>query len=66
MPLTLIAGLGHAALGTVNGTMLLGLLLGSLPAIRFGAGVSSHLPERALRWTLVAMLLLLGLRLLWI
>ena len=66
VPLTLIAGLGHAALGTVNGTMLLGLLLGSLPAIRFGAGVSSRLPEHALRWTLVAMLLLLGLRLLWI
>ena len=66
VPLTLIAGLGHAALGTVNATMLLGLLLGSLPAIRFGAGLSSRLPERALRWTLVAMLLLLGLRQLWI
>ncbi len=66
VPLTLIAGLGHAALGTVNGTMLLGLLLGSLPAIRFGARISSRLPEHALRWTLVAMLLLLGLRLLWI
>ncbi len=66
VPLTLIAGIGHAALGTVNGTMLLGLLLGSLPAIGFGARLSIRLPEHALRWTLVTMLLLLGLRLLWI
>jgi uncharacterized membrane protein YfcA len=66
VPLTLVAGLGHAALGTVDATMLLGLLAGSLPAIQFGAAVAGRLPERALRAMLATMLLLIGTRLIWI
>jgi len=66
VPLTLIAGLGHAALGTVDWAMLLALLLGSLPAIHIGALLSGRLPERVLRVFLASMLLLIGLRLLWI
>jgi len=66
VPLTLIAGLGHAALGTVNWTMLLGLLIGSLPAIHLGAALAGRLPERALRSFLALMLLLIGARLLWV
>ncbi|HXW66058.1 MAG TPA: sulfite exporter TauE/SafE family protein [Burkholderiaceae bacterium] len=66
VPLTLIAGLGHAALGTVDWAMLLALLLGSLPAIHLGARLSGRLPERVLRVFLASMLLLIGLRLLWI
>jgi uncharacterized protein len=66
VPLTLVAGLGHAALGTVDWTMLVGLLIGSLPAIHLGALVADRLPERALRTLLSAMLLLVGGRLIWI
>jgi len=65
VPLTLVAGLGHAALGTVNWTMLAGLLIGSLPAIHLGAAVAGRLPERALRGMLGTMLVLVGGRLLW-
>lgn len=64
VPLTLIAGLGHAALGTVNWSMLVALLIGSVPAIGFGAAAAHRLPDRALRAALAAMLVLLGLRLL--
>ena len=65
VPLTLVAGLGHAALGTVNWTMLAGLLIGSLPAIHLGAALAGRLPERALRAMLGTMLVLVGGRLLW-
>lgn len=63
VPLTLLAGLGHAGLGTVNWSMLAALLVGSLPAITLGAAVAHRLPDRALRIGLAVMLLLLGGRL---
>ena len=66
VPLTLVAGLGHAALGTVDWEMLAALLIGSLPAIHLGARVAGRLPERILRAALASMLLLIGLRLLWV
>jgi len=64
VPLTLVAGLGHVALGTVNWIMLGSLLVGSLPAITLGAAVAHRLPDRALRIALAVMLVLLGSRLL--
>jgi hypothetical protein len=64
VPLTLVAGLGHAALGTVNWGVLGALLVGSLPAIVLGAAVAHRLPDRGLRIALSLMLLLLGARLL--
>ncbi len=63
VPLTLVAGLGHAALGTVDWTMLLGLLVGSLPAIHLGAALAGRLPEKTLRTALATMLVLVGARL---
>ena len=66
VPLTLIAGLGHAALGTVDWAMLFALLLGSLPAIHLGARLAGRLPERVLRVFLATILLLIGLRLFWV
>jgi len=62
VPLTLVAGLGHAALGTVDWLMLAGLLIGSLPAIHIGAAIAGRLPDRVLRLFLAAMLLVIGLR----
>ena len=63
VPLTLVAGLGHAALGTVDWSLLGALLIGSLPAIAMGAAVSHRLPERALRTALALMLVGIGLKL---
>lgn len=64
VPLAFVAGLGHAALGTVDWTLLGTLLVGSLPAIHVGAAVAHRLPERALRIALAAMLTGLGAKLL--
>jgi uncharacterized membrane protein YfcA len=64
VPLTLVAGLGHAALGTVNFGLLGSLLLGSLPGIWLGSHVGVKIPERVLRLILASMLLLIGGRLL--
>ncbi len=66
VPLTLVAGLGHAALGTVDVRMLAGLLIGSLPAIHAGAALAGRVPERALRGMLATMLVLIGARLVWV
>ena len=60
VPLTLIGGLGHAALGTVDYGLLGALLLGSLPGIWIGSHLSSHVPERVLRSLLATMLLIIG------
>jgi hypothetical protein len=64
VPLTLVAGLGHAALGTVNWSLLGALLLGSLPAITVGAALAHRLPERALRLLLALLLTGIGAKLL--
>ncbi len=64
VPLTLVAGGGHAVLGTVNYGLLASLLLGSLPGIYFGSHVGVKIPERVLRPMLAAMLMVIGGRLL--
>jgi uncharacterized membrane protein YfcA len=64
VPLTLLAGIGHAALGNVQWQVVGGLLLGSVPGIWLGARVSRMLPERLARGLLSATLLVAGLRLL--
>ncbi len=63
VPLTLVAGLGHAATGVVNWTLLASLLMGSLPGIWLGSNIGQHLPERLLRSLLAAMLALIGAKL---
>ncbi|BBE50765.1 Sulfite exporter TauE/SafE [Ferriphaselus amnicola] len=64
VPLTLVAGLGHAALGTVNFSLLGSLLLGSLPGIWIGSHLSARIPEKVLRLLLATMLLIIGAKLL--
>lgn len=61
VPLTLVAGLGHAALGHLNWTVLGALLLGSLPGITVGSRLSAKLPEVFLRTTLALILTIIGL-----
>lgn len=60
VPLTLIAGLGHWAIGSVDWSLLLSLLLGSLPGIWLGSHASALVPERILRPLLATMLILVG------
>jgi uncharacterized membrane protein YfcA len=64
VPLTLVAGLGHAALGHVNESLLLYLLVGSLPGIWIGARLTRALPQRLLRALLSAALVTAGLKVL--
>lgn len=60
VPLTLIAGLGHWAIGSVDWSLLGSLLLGSLPGIWLGSHASARIPERFLRPILASMLVLVG------
>ncbi|GAB1231666.1 sulfite exporter TauE/SafE family protein [Ferrigenium sp. UT5] len=63
VPLTLVAGLGHMGLGTVDLVLLGSLLLGSLPGIYLGSHLSARVPEKVLRPLLAVMLLIIGTRL---
>lgn len=56
VPLTLVAGLGHASLGSVDWPLLAKLLAGSLPGIWLGSRLMRKTPERVVR-TLLSMLL---------
>lgn len=60
VPLTFIAGIGYLFSGFVDLSLLLSLLIGSLPAISLGSKVSSKVPEKILQQILTAILLSLG------
>lgn len=60
VPLTLVAGLGHAATGVVDWNLLLALLIGSLPGIWLGSTLGQKIPERFMRTALAGMLVLIG------
>ena len=63
VPLTLLAGLGHAALGSVDWTLLACLLSGSLPGIWLGGRLIHHTPVRWVRTSLSLLLLGAGIKL---
>ncbi|MDG0857355.1 sulfite exporter TauE/SafE family protein [Pelomonas puraquae] len=60
VPLTLVAGLGHASLGNVNWELLVSLLIGSLPGIWLGAQLTRRLPDGIVRSLLCVSLLMAG------
>jgi uncharacterized protein len=60
VPLTLVAGLGHAATGAVDWQLLGSLILGSLPGIWLGSMIGHRLPEQLLRKMLAFMLIVIG------
>ena len=66
VPLTLVAGLGHATLGNVDWTLLVSLLIGSLPGVVIGSVLTSRLPEKLIRSILVTLLVVIGGRLVWV
>jgi uncharacterized membrane protein YfcA len=63
VPLTLVAGLGHASLGSVDWPLLSKLLLGSLPGIWVGSHMMSRIPERIIRSLLSVLLAYAGVKL---
>ncbi len=64
VPLTLVAGLGHWLIGTVDLTLLASLLVGSVPAVIVGSLIGSRAPDRLLRPILAAVLVMVGTKLL--
>jgi uncharacterized membrane protein YfcA len=63
VPLTLIAGMGNLALGSVNLPLLGSLLVGSIPGIVIGSQLTAQIPERVLRPILAGTLALVGAKL---
>ncbi|MBL8327056.1 MAG: sulfite exporter TauE/SafE family protein [Rubrivivax sp.] len=64
VPLTLLAGIGHATLGHVNWPLLGTLLVGSLPGIWLGSRLTRVLPEHWVRGALALSLTAAGLKVL--
>lgn len=64
VPLTLIAGLGHASVGNVDFLLLANLLIGSLPGIWLGSHSAGAVSDKLLRLALAAMLVYAGIKLL--
>jgi len=64
LPVTLIAGIGHAALGHVNLSVLACLLIGSIPGILLASRVVIRLPQAVTRLLIAAMLLVAAARVL--
>lgn len=63
VPLTLVAGLGHASLGSVDWPLLAKLLAGSLPGIWLGSRLTHHTPDRVIRSLLSVLLAWAGTKL---
>ncbi|CAK9888431.1 MULTISPECIES: sulfite exporter TauE/SafE family protein [Pseudomonas] len=63
VPLTLVAGLGHASMGNMDWSLLGYLLLGSLPGIYMGSHLTGRISDNVLRPCLAGMLLMIGYKL---
>lgn len=63
VPLTLVAGIGHWWLGTLDLPMLASLLCGSIPGIILGSYISARVPDWVLRPILATVLVIVGGRL---
>jgi uncharacterized protein len=63
VPLTLVAGIGHWALGAIDWPLMGVLLIGSLPGIVLGSYLATRVPETALRLLLASTLILVAGRL---
>lgn len=62
VPLTAIAGIGHIHLGSVDFSLLAGLLTGGLPAIYLGSLLGKSMPDSILRPIVAILLFALGIR----
>ncbi|HEX4800118.1 MAG: sulfite exporter TauE/SafE family protein [Myxococcales bacterium] len=64
VPLTLIAGIGHWLMGSVDFTLMLALLLGSIPGVILGSLLGGKASDSLLRPVLGTTLLIVSVRLL--
>lgn len=60
VPLTLLAGIGHWIMGSVDWHLIGSLLAGSLPGIFLGSYMASRVPDAVLRFTLATTLIVVG------
>lgn len=63
VPLTLVAGLGHASMGNMDYGLLVQLLMGSLPGIWLGSHLTRRVTDQWLRPALAVMMATIGVRL---
>jgi uncharacterized protein len=63
VPLTLVAGIGHWLLGSIDLQIFCFLILGSLPGILLGSYVAVRIPETALRVLLAVALIVVATKL---
>ncbi len=64
VPLTLLGGIGHWILGTVDFSLLGSLLIGSVPGIIIGSLIASRVSDRWLGQILAVVLAIVGIKLL--
>ncbi len=62
VPLTLIAGLGHWMMGSIDWRIIASLLVGSLPGIMLGSYFAHRVPERTLQVVLAITLFVVASR----
>lgn len=60
VPLTLVGGIGHWVLGTVDWHLMGSLLLGSVPGVVIGSYFAVRVPEKALRLALAMTLIVVA------
>jgi len=60
VPLTLIAGIGHWILGSIDWHIYASLIVGSLPGIVIGSYLATRIRETALRMVVAATLIVIG------
>jgi uncharacterized membrane protein YfcA len=63
VPLTLVAGIGHWAMGAIDWHLMGVLLMGSLPGIVIGSFFATRVPETALRLLLAVTLIAVAVKL---
>ncbi len=63
VPLTVVAGVGHWMLGSVNWMLLGDLLFGSLPGVVIGSYVAGRVPDGVIRIALAFVLMVVAVRL---
>ncbi len=64
IPLAVVAGSGHLLAGNVNGSLLVWLLLGSIPGVFIGARLGYRVPDRWLRGGVAVLLGAIGIKML--
>ena len=62
IPVALLAGAGHIAMGNVDFSLLGWLLLGSLPGVWLGSHLSARVPQEMLRRIIAIVLAIVGLK----